>query len=117
MKKTLIMLLALVAVGRPEGRPLRIQTDPTTVAAARPEGHFLLRQTTGQPEGSALRLLRVSRRARPSGRAAFAANDSQAVPTPAPLDVPWTMHGGVDNIRYSPLTQINRSNVTRLQVA
>src|SRR5262249_36623510 len=82
-----------------------------------PEGHFLLRQTTGQPEGSALRLLRVSRRARPSGRAAFAANDSQAVPTPAPLDVPWTMHGGVDNIRYSPLTQINRSNVTRLQVA
>src|SRR5215467_3231239 len=35
----------------------------------------------------------------------------------APPDIGWTMHGGVDNIRYSPLTQINRSNVTRLQVA
>ena len=27
------------------------------------------------------------------------------------------MHGGVDNIRYSPLAQINRDNVARLQVA
>ena len=32
-------------------------------------------------------------------------------------DVGWPMHGGVDNIRYSPLTQINRSNVAKLQVA
>src|SRR5206468_11899369 len=32
-------------------------------------------------------------------------------------DEGWPMHGGVDNIRYSPLAQINRDNVTRLQVA
>ena len=32
-------------------------------------------------------------------------------------DVEWPMHGGVDNIRYSPLTQINRSNIAQLQVA
>ena len=32
-------------------------------------------------------------------------------------DVSWPMHGGEGNIRYSPLTQINRSNVSRLQVA
>lgn len=29
----------------------------------------------------------------------------------------WPMHGGTDNIRYSPLTQINKANVTQLQVA
>lgn len=32
-------------------------------------------------------------------------------------DVEWPAHGGPDNIRYSPLTEINRSNVTRLRVA
>jgi len=32
-------------------------------------------------------------------------------------DEGWPMHGGVDNIRYSPLTQITRDNVARLQVA
>jgi quinoprotein glucose dehydrogenase len=32
-------------------------------------------------------------------------------------DVGWLQHGGRDNIRYSPLDQINRSNVSRLQVA
>src|SRR6478736_1212594 len=32
-------------------------------------------------------------------------------------DVPWLVNGGVDNIRYSPLTQINRDNVSRLKVA
>jgi quinoprotein glucose dehydrogenase len=32
-------------------------------------------------------------------------------------DEEWPMHGGVDNIRYSPLAQINRSNVGKLQVA
>ncbi len=32
-------------------------------------------------------------------------------------DVEWSMHGGVDNIRYSPLTQITSSNVAQLQVA
>ena len=37
--------------------------------------------------------------------------------TPAQRDVEWPMHGGVDNIRYSPLTQINRENVTSLRVA
>src|SRR3954462_3303690 len=35
----------------------------------------------------------------------------------AATDVDWPMHGGIDNIRYSSLTQINRSNVSRLQVA
>jgi quinoprotein glucose dehydrogenase len=34
-----------------------------------------------------------------------------------PADADWPMHGGVNNIRYSPLTQINRSNVSRLEVA
>ena len=32
-------------------------------------------------------------------------------------DVEWPAHGGVDNIRYSPLTQIDKSNVARLTVA
>ena len=33
------------------------------------------------------------------------------------VDVEWSMHGGADNIRFSPLTQINRSNIAQLQVA
>jgi quinoprotein glucose dehydrogenase len=32
-------------------------------------------------------------------------------------DVPWALNGGIDNIRHSPLTQINRDNVRQLQVA
>ncbi|MGQ0734761.1 MAG: pyrroloquinoline quinone-dependent dehydrogenase [Acidobacteriota bacterium] len=32
-------------------------------------------------------------------------------------DVGWPGHGGVDNIRYSTLSQIDRSNVAQLQVA
>jgi quinoprotein glucose dehydrogenase len=32
-------------------------------------------------------------------------------------DTGWPINGGVDNIRYSPLTQINRDNVSRLQIA
>ena len=32
-------------------------------------------------------------------------------------DVGWPLHGGVDNIRYSPLTQINRDNVGQLAIA
>ena len=32
-------------------------------------------------------------------------------------DLDWPMHGGADNIRYSPLTQINRTNVSQLRVA
>lgn len=32
-------------------------------------------------------------------------------------DVQWPVNGGPDNIRYSPLTQINRGNVRRLKVA
>ena len=35
----------------------------------------------------------------------------------SPADVPWPLNGGIDNIRYSALTQINRENVNRLQVA
>src|SRR3954471_4071072 len=35
----------------------------------------------------------------------------------APPDVGWTMHGGEDNIRHSPLTQITRENVRNLRVA
>ena len=32
-------------------------------------------------------------------------------------DVQWPVNGGPDNIRYSPLTQVNRENVTKLKVA
>jgi quinoprotein glucose dehydrogenase len=32
-------------------------------------------------------------------------------------DVGWPMHGGLNNIRYSSLTQINQTNVARLRVA
>src|SRR6187431_1108002 len=35
----------------------------------------------------------------------------------APADVPWPLNGGVDNIRYSPLKEITRENVGKLQVA
>jgi quinoprotein glucose dehydrogenase len=35
----------------------------------------------------------------------------------AAIDAPWPVNGGINNIRYSPLTQINRSNVAQLQVA
>lgn len=35
----------------------------------------------------------------------------------APDDVGWPINGGLGNIRYSALTQINRDNVRRLQVA
>ena len=34
-----------------------------------------------------------------------------------PRDLAWPLNGGVDNIRYSPLTQINRENVSRLKIA
>src|SRR5438093_13618502 len=42
-----------------------------------------------------------------------------AAPVPALQrdDVSWPINGGVDNIRYSPLAQINRDNVSTLQVA
>src|SRR5436190_980295 len=42
------------------------------------------------------------------------------VPQPwavSPQDVDWPQHGGEGNIRYSPLTQIDKSNVARLKVA
>jgi quinoprotein glucose dehydrogenase len=32
-------------------------------------------------------------------------------------DTDWALHGGVDNIRYSPLTHINTRNVRQLEVA
>jgi quinoprotein glucose dehydrogenase len=35
----------------------------------------------------------------------------------SPADVEWPVNGGVDNIRYSPLTQIDRTNVAQLKVA
>src|SRR4029079_16137224 len=35
----------------------------------------------------------------------------------AAADVEWTQHGGTNNIRFSPLTQIDRTNVGRLRVA
>ena len=40
-----------------------------------------------------------------------------AVARPAPQDVEWAINGGENNIRYSPLTQIDRGNVAQLQVA
>src|SRR5580765_548382 len=39
------------------------------------------------------------------------------VVTAAAQDASWPVNGGVDNIRYSPLTQINRDNVSTLRVA
>ena len=41
------------------------------------------------------------------------------VPQPSAVqrDTEWPVHGGPDNIHYSPLTQINKSNVTQLDVA
>ena len=38
-------------------------------------------------------------------------------PSVASADTGWPMHGGPDNIRYSPLTQIHRDNVSSLRVA
>src|SRR5438128_7385903 len=35
----------------------------------------------------------------------------------SPQDESWPVHGGEGNIRYSGLTQINKSNVGQLQVA
>ena len=35
----------------------------------------------------------------------------------ATRDAQWPLNGGVDNIRYSSLAQINRTNVSNLQVA
>jgi len=46
--------------------------------------------------------------------AAVAASRAPAQPAG---DAEWPVNGGVDNIRYSPLTQINRTNVARLEVA
>src|SRR5437762_9215405 len=69
---------------------------------------ILLALATGRPEG------------RPLHTAPYAAHGLQAVPgdgQAVPRDVEWPMHGGVDNIRYSPLAQIDRSNVATLQVA
>jgi quinoprotein glucose dehydrogenase len=41
-----------------------------------------------------------------------------AAQSPPPgADVEWPAHGGEGNIRYSPLTQVDQSNVARLQVA
>ena len=42
---------------------------------------------------------------------------SLAAQPAAITDTEWPLHGGVDNIRYSPLDQINRENVASLQVA
>jgi quinoprotein glucose dehydrogenase len=35
----------------------------------------------------------------------------------AAADAEWPVHGGVNNIRYSPLSQITRTNVAQLEVA
>src|SRR5499427_2807459 len=39
------------------------------------------------------------------------------VQSTTPADVPWPLNGGVDNMRYSSLTQINKGNVDKLEVA
>src|SRR5258705_1412111 len=38
-------------------------------------------------------------------------------PQAAAQEAGWPVHGGVGNIRYSALTQINKSNVSQLKVA
>jgi quinoprotein glucose dehydrogenase len=43
------------------------------------------------------------------GARAFQASDT--------ANLGWPINGGIDNIRHSPLTQINRENVSKLQVA
>jgi len=50
-------------------------------------------------------------------RLVAAALGAIALAAAQPADVGWLQHGGRDNIRYSPLDQINKSNVNRLQVA
>jgi len=40
-----------------------------------------------------------------------------AVSTQTPPNLDWPLHGGIDNIRYSPLNQINQRNVSTLRVA
>ena len=40
-----------------------------------------------------------------------------AVAQQKPQNTDWALHGGENNIRYSTLDQINRGNVTKLQVA
>ena len=40
-----------------------------------------------------------------------------AIPALHAADVEWPVNGGPGNIRFSPLTQINRANVAELQVA
>jgi quinoprotein glucose dehydrogenase len=42
---------------------------------------------------------------------------SIAVAASRDANVEWPVNGGPDNARYSPLTEINRSNVTKLHVA
>src|SRR5262245_60826455 len=48
------------------------------------------------------------------GFVVFVARPPSAV---SATDVEWRVHGGDYNIRYSPLTQIDKSNVTQLKVA
>ena len=43
--------------------------------------------------------------------------NAQSLDNPGSHDLGWPINGGVDNIRYSPLTGINRDNVAKLQVA
>src|SRR6516165_12358822 len=66
----------------------------------------------------------ISRRARgprraqhTSAGAACSACAVIAILALAPSDVDWPMHGGAQNMHYSPLTQITRENVSTLQVA
>src|SRR5437867_1573500 len=42
---------------------------------------------------------------------------SAAIAVGLPGYVDWPVNGGVDNIRYSSLTQINRNNVSKLKAA
>src|SRR4051794_26363640 len=42
---------------------------------------------------------------------------TERVPWAVAQDTEWRVHGGEGNIRYSPLTQIDKANVNKLQVA
>ncbi len=48
---------------------------------------------------------------------AYASAFATASTQQTPANINWTVNGGDGNIRYSPLTQIDRSNVAKLQVA
>ena len=74
-----------------------------------------LRVYQAQPDGARAFRLRSLEGHASFGETRRSAKGANAVQ--ASEDVGWPTNGGIDNIRYSPLAQINRENVSQLQVA